>query len=154
RRGRRHSAVCARRTRRRPLPRHGRGRPVRGAVRQLFDRGAGVLGGAGAGRLDFLRDGSHLPLYGQPHDRNDLLGKLTTSRVATALPDFAVYCEGGRDMSTIRSDTGDGAAEVPSVTQPSAHASRPLLRRVGWSTFFACTALALVLGAGFLWFVW
>src|SRR6476659_2901807 len=57
-------------------------------------------------------------------------------------------------MSTIRSDTGDGAAEVSSVTQPSARAPRPLLRRVGWSTFFVCAALALVLGAGFLWFIW
>ena len=57
-------------------------------------------------------------------------------------------------MSTIRSDTGDGAAEVPSVTQPSARAPRPLLRRVGWSTFFVCAALAVVMGAGFLWFVW
>ena len=57
-------------------------------------------------------------------------------------------------MSTIRSDTGDGAAEVASVTQPSARAPRPLLRRVGWSTFFVCAVLALVMGAGFLWFVW
>ena len=57
-------------------------------------------------------------------------------------------------MSTIRSDTDDGPAERLSVTQPSERAPRPLLRRLGWSTFFVCAALALVMGAGFLWFVW
>ncbi len=57
-------------------------------------------------------------------------------------------------MSTVRSNTDDGAAEVPSMTQPSARAPRPLLWRVGWSTFLLCAALVLALGVGFLWFIW
>ena len=57
-------------------------------------------------------------------------------------------------MSTVRSNTDDGVAEVPAVTPPSTPASRPLLRRVGWSTFVLCAALALTAGAGFLWFIW
>src|SRR2546423_7076042 len=57
-------------------------------------------------------------------------------------------------MSTVQSNTDDGAAEVPSMTQPSARAPRPLLWRVGWSTFLLCAALVLALGGGFLWFIW
>jgi uncharacterized SAM-binding protein YcdF (DUF218 family) len=57
-------------------------------------------------------------------------------------------------MSTVRSNTDDGAAEVPSMTQPSARVPRPLLWRVGWSTFLLCAALGLALGVGFLWFIW
>ena len=57
-------------------------------------------------------------------------------------------------MSTVRSNTDDGAAAVPSMTQPSARGPRPLLWRVGWSTFLLCAALVLALGAGFLWFIW
>ena len=57
-------------------------------------------------------------------------------------------------MSTLRSNTDDGAAAVPPVTQPSAPAPRALLRRVGWSTFVLCAALVLMAGAGFLWFIW
>ena len=33
-------------------------------------------------------------------------------------------------------------------------ASRPLLRRVGWSTFVLCAAAALLMGLGFIWFLW
>ena len=40
------------------------------------------------------------------------------------------------------------------MTQPSARAPRPLLWRVGWSTFLLCAALVLALGVGFLWFIW
>ncbi|MGZ3361445.1 MAG: YdcF family protein, partial [Xanthobacteraceae bacterium] len=57
-------------------------------------------------------------------------------------------------MSTLRSNTDDGAAAVPPVTQPSAPAPRALLRRVGWSTFVLCAALVLMAGAGFFWFIW
>jgi uncharacterized SAM-binding protein YcdF (DUF218 family) len=57
-------------------------------------------------------------------------------------------------MSTVRSNTDDGAAQVPSVTEPSTRTPRPLLRRVGWSTFLLCAALVLMMGAGFLWFIW
>ena len=57
-------------------------------------------------------------------------------------------------MSTLRSNTDDGAAAVPPVTQPSAPAPRALLRRVGWSTFVLCAALVLMAGAGFLWFIY
>jgi uncharacterized SAM-binding protein YcdF (DUF218 family) len=55
-------------------------------------------------------------------------------------------------MPTAGSDTDD--AGVPGSTERSVRASRPLLRRVGWSTFVLCAAAALLMGLGFIWFLW
>src|SRR5262249_39351735 len=66
----------AHRVRGRLLRRHGGGRPVGGFVRRVVDRGAGLLGGAGASRPDRLRHRRNLAPYGQPYDRNDSLAKL------------------------------------------------------------------------------
>ncbi|HKA79338.1 MAG TPA: YdcF family protein [Xanthobacteraceae bacterium] len=57
-------------------------------------------------------------------------------------------------MSRIGSKTDDGAAGVPRAAELTPRARRTLLRRLGWSTFVVCVAAALVLGLGFLWFVW
>jgi uncharacterized SAM-binding protein YcdF (DUF218 family) len=57
-------------------------------------------------------------------------------------------------MPRIGSNTDDGAAGVPRAAEPSARAPRSLLRRLGWSTLVLCSGAALVLGLGFLWFVW
>jgi uncharacterized SAM-binding protein YcdF (DUF218 family) len=57
-------------------------------------------------------------------------------------------------MPTVGSNTDDGAAGVPRSMETSARRTRPLLWRVGWSTFALCAAAVLLLGAGFLWFIW
>src|SRR5882757_7946595 len=51
-------------------------------------------------------------------------------------------------------DTDDGAAAAHRVAEPSDRAPRSWLRRVGRSTFVMCAAVALLLGFGFLWFIW
>jgi uncharacterized SAM-binding protein YcdF (DUF218 family) len=56
-------------------------------------------------------------------------------------------------MPTAGSNTGDGAAEVPRSSEPRSRASGVLLRRLGWSTAVLCAVAALLLGAGFLWFI-
>jgi len=43
---------------------------------------------------------------------------------------------------------------APRSTEPLAHPPRPLLRRLARSTFVLGTAAALLLGGGFLWFIW
>ncbi len=53
-------------------------------------------------------------------------------------------------MPTVGSDTDN----VPRPTEPSARPQRPLLRRLARSTFALCAAAALLLGLGFLWFIW
>jgi uncharacterized SAM-binding protein YcdF (DUF218 family) len=57
-------------------------------------------------------------------------------------------------MPRIGSNTDDGAAGVPRPAERSSRAPRTLLRRIGWSTFVLCSVAALLLGLGFLWFVW
>ena len=57
-------------------------------------------------------------------------------------------------MPTVGSNTDDGAARVPRSMETPARRPRPLLWRVGWSTFVLCAAAVLLLGAGFLWFIW
>lgn len=57
-------------------------------------------------------------------------------------------------MPTVGSNTGDGAAEVPRSSEPRSRASGSLLRRLGWSTAVLCAVAALLLSAGFLWFIW
>ena len=55
-------------------------------------------------------------------------------------------------MPTVGSDTDDGA--VSRSTEPSTRAPRPPLRRLGRSTFVLCATASLLLGLGFLWFIW
>src|SRR5262245_27294283 len=50
-----------------------------------------------------------------------------------------------------RTDDSAGGALRPAE---SACDSRRLLRRLGWSTFAFCAAALVLLGLGFLWFVW
>jgi uncharacterized SAM-binding protein YcdF (DUF218 family) len=57
-------------------------------------------------------------------------------------------------MTRIGSNTDDGAAGAPRAAERSSRAPRSLLRRLGWSTLVLCSAAALALGLGFLWFVW
>ena len=57
-------------------------------------------------------------------------------------------------MSRIGSNSDDSTAGVPRAAERSARAPRSLLRRLGWSTLVLCSAAVLVLGLGFLWFVW
>jgi len=56
-------------------------------------------------------------------------------------------------MPMVGSSTDDGAGGVPPPAQPSARASLRL-RRLGWSTFVVCVAAVMLLGLGFLWFIW
>jgi uncharacterized SAM-binding protein YcdF (DUF218 family) len=57
-------------------------------------------------------------------------------------------------MLTDGPDINDGAAAAPGLAEPSERAPRSWLRRVGASTFALCTAAVLLLGFGFLWFIW
>jgi uncharacterized SAM-binding protein YcdF (DUF218 family) len=57
-------------------------------------------------------------------------------------------------MLTDGPDTNDGAAEARLLAEPSDRAPRSWLRRVGASTFALCAMAALLLGFGFLWFIW
>src|SRR5215510_10465325 len=57
-------------------------------------------------------------------------------------------------MPTIGTNTGDGAAEMPRSTETSSRQSGSLLRRLGWSTVALCAAVVVLLGLGFLWFIW
>ena len=57
-------------------------------------------------------------------------------------------------MSRIGSNSDDSTAGVPRAAERCARAPRSLLRRLGWSTLVLCSAAVLVLGLGFLWFVW
>jgi len=57
-------------------------------------------------------------------------------------------------MPTVGTNTGDGAAEMPRSTETSSRPSGALLRRLGWSTVALCAAVVLLLGLGFLWFIW
>ena len=57
-------------------------------------------------------------------------------------------------MPTIGTNTGDGAAEMPRSTETSSRQSGSLLRRLGWSTVALCAAVLVLLGLGFLWFIW
>ena len=54
----------------------------------------------------------------------------------------------------LESDTDDGTAEAARSGEPSARPSRALLWRVGWSTLLLCAVAALLLGLGFVWFIW
>jgi uncharacterized SAM-binding protein YcdF (DUF218 family) len=53
-------------------------------------------------------------------------------------------------MPTVGSDTDN----VPRSTESPARPQRPLLRRLARSTFALCAAAGLLLGLGFLWFIW
>jgi uncharacterized SAM-binding protein YcdF (DUF218 family) len=55
-------------------------------------------------------------------------------------------------MQTDRADTGDGGLSRP--VQRSVHGRPSVLRGLGWSTFLLGAAAALLLGLGFLWFLW
>jgi uncharacterized SAM-binding protein YcdF (DUF218 family) len=57
-------------------------------------------------------------------------------------------------MPKVGSSTDDGAGGVPRPAEPAAGASGRLLRRLGWSALVACVAAVVLLGFGFLWFVW
>jgi uncharacterized SAM-binding protein YcdF (DUF218 family) len=57
-------------------------------------------------------------------------------------------------MPTVGTNTGDGAAEMPRSTETSSRQSGALLRRLGWSTVAVCAAVVVLLGLGFLWFIW
>jgi uncharacterized SAM-binding protein YcdF (DUF218 family) len=56
-------------------------------------------------------------------------------------------------MPTVGSNTDDGGG-VPRPGEPSARVPRSLLRRLGWSTFMIAVAAVILLGFGFLWFIW
>jgi uncharacterized SAM-binding protein YcdF (DUF218 family) len=55
-------------------------------------------------------------------------------------------------MPTVEFNSGDGAAGMPRSSERSA--PPPLLRRLGWSTFVLCASAALLIGLGFVWFIW
>jgi uncharacterized SAM-binding protein YcdF (DUF218 family) len=57
-------------------------------------------------------------------------------------------------MPKVGSSTDDGAGGVPRPAEPAARVSGRLLRRLGWSALVACVAAVVLLGFGFLWFVW
>ncbi len=57
-------------------------------------------------------------------------------------------------MPTAGSDTDDGTAEAARSGEPPARPSRALLWRVGWSTLLLCAVAVLLLGLGFVWFIW
>jgi uncharacterized SAM-binding protein YcdF (DUF218 family) len=63
-----------------------------------------------------------------------------------------MIAEDGEEMPTVGCNTDDGAAGMPRSTERSV--SRPLLRRLGWSTFVLCAFAVLLMGLGFLWFIW
>ena len=75
--------------------------------------------------------------------------------VATAPPNFALWLgEGCKEMATARPNTDDGAAGTARSAEPPGARPRSLLRSVGRSTFVMCAVLAVLLGFGFLWFIW
>jgi uncharacterized SAM-binding protein YcdF (DUF218 family) len=55
-------------------------------------------------------------------------------------------------MPTVEFNSGNGAAGMPRSSERSA--PPPLLRRLGWSTFVLCASAALLIGLGFIWFIW
>jgi uncharacterized SAM-binding protein YcdF (DUF218 family) len=55
-------------------------------------------------------------------------------------------------MPTVEFNSGNGAAGMPRSSERSA--PPPLLRRLGWSTFVLCASAALLIGLGFVWFIW
>jgi uncharacterized SAM-binding protein YcdF (DUF218 family) len=55
-------------------------------------------------------------------------------------------------MPTVEYNSGNGAAGMPRSSERSA--PPPLLRRLGWSTFVLCASAALLIGLGFVWFIW
>jgi uncharacterized SAM-binding protein YcdF (DUF218 family) len=55
-------------------------------------------------------------------------------------------------MPTVEVNSGNGAAGMPRSSERSA--PPPLLRRLGWSTFVLCASAALLIGLGFVWFIW
>jgi uncharacterized SAM-binding protein YcdF (DUF218 family) len=57
-------------------------------------------------------------------------------------------------MATAGPNTDDGAAGTPRPAEPTGAPPRSLLRSVGRSTFALCALIALLLGFGFLWFIW
>jgi uncharacterized SAM-binding protein YcdF (DUF218 family) len=57
-------------------------------------------------------------------------------------------------MPEVGSSTDDGAGGVPRPAEPAARVSGRLLRRLGWSALVVCVAAVVLLGVGFLWFVW
>jgi uncharacterized SAM-binding protein YcdF (DUF218 family) len=57
-------------------------------------------------------------------------------------------------MPKVGSSTDDGAGGVPRPAEPAARVSGRLLRLLGWSALVACVAAVVLLGFGFLWFVW
>ncbi len=57
-------------------------------------------------------------------------------------------------MPTVGSDTNDRSAGALRPIQRCKRAPRSLLRRAGWSTLMLAGAVALLLGFGFLWFLW
>lgn len=55
-------------------------------------------------------------------------------------------------MPTVEFNSGNGAAGMPGSSERSV--PPPLLRRLGWSTFVLCASAALLIGLGFVWFIW
>ena len=136
--------------------RHGGGRPVRGLVRQLLDRGAGLSGGAGAGRPDRLRHRRNLAAHRQSHHRNDSLSSPPPPTCRHRTAGFCAMIAPGW------TGDADGLAPTPMTAPPACLARRsdPRARRrpcCGASAGpHSCCArsAALLLGLGFLWFVW
>jgi uncharacterized SAM-binding protein YcdF (DUF218 family) len=60
--------------------------------------------------------------------------------------------KGREEMPTVEFNTGNGAAGMPRSTERSTPSA--LFRRLGWSTFVLCASAVLLIGLGFLWFVW
>jgi uncharacterized SAM-binding protein YcdF (DUF218 family) len=57
-------------------------------------------------------------------------------------------------MPTGRSSSDDGAAGVSGPAKADARLPHPVLRWIGRSTFILCAAGGVLLGLGFLWFIW
>ncbi len=57
-------------------------------------------------------------------------------------------------MPMVGSKADDGGDGVVGAAEPSGRGGGRLLRRLGWSTVMICAAAVLLLGLGFLWFIW
>jgi uncharacterized SAM-binding protein YcdF (DUF218 family) len=72
---------------------------------------------------------------------------------ATAPPKFALWFAGVVGMSMARPKIEDATGEWLGQTRPGGPQGR-LLRAIGWFTLGLCATFAVLLTAGFLWFVW
>jgi uncharacterized SAM-binding protein YcdF (DUF218 family) len=58
------------------------------------------------------------------------------------------------DEEMVGPNTDDGAVGAPRPAEKPAEAPRSLLRRLGRTTLALCAAAGVLLGLGFLWFIW